>query len=198
MSGTTYGAGGRWKRTSEEAIELATIKAELREQGKDIATISGKIDTMSEAVTSMTVQMGHLVTKESCAEGRSALADDLKKRMDSERDVTGVGVPIKDLVKHYVKGKPSPTPTPYKAESVSRRGEPAEQPKKSGWNIPTWIGVISGVLAIIAATYGASVFINNTLERQEQTDRILIQIQRTLANTYPSGVPQKQQPAKGN
>ena len=194
-----YGSGSGNKSSTD--VELAEIRSELRSQGENIAKLTGKIDVMTDSVTAMSVQMQHLVTKESCAEGRAALANDLKQRMDSEREITGVGVPVKDLVKHWAssKSKPSPTPIPYKESKVAQSASSAAQPpqEKAKWSLPTWIGLISGIIAIVAATYGASVFINNTLERQERTDDILQQIQQTLADNNEDR-PRKQAPVKAN
>jgi hypothetical protein len=198
MSNGRYGGSGTGNKSSTD-VELAEIRSELRSQGENIAKLTNKIDVMADSVTSMSVQMQHLVTKESCALGRTALADELKKRMDSERDITGVGVPIKDLVKHWAssKGKPSPTPIPYKDRKPAPLAVSDANPEqKAKWNLPTWIGVISGVIAIIVATYGASVFINRTIDRQERTDQILLQIQQTLAADDDG--PRKQAPVKVN
>lgn len=195
MPSGRYGSGSSGKSSTE--VELAEIRSELRSQGGNIAKFASKIDTMTDSLTAMTVQIGHLVTKESCANGRAALADELKKRMDSDREVTGVGVPVNDLVKHWVesKSKPSPTPIPYKSSrsSKSRESDPGEKKK---WGIPTWIGLISGILAIVGASYGLSVFINNTIERQNRTEQVLIQIQEALVKGDDG--PRKQAPVKTN
>ena len=179
--------------------ELAEIRAELRNQGSDIATLVKKIDVMAESVTSMSVQMGHLVTKESCAEGRAALAQDLKSRMDSKRDITGVDLPIKDLVKHYVKqGKSTLTPIPYKSKSLSSSSSHRaikEEKKEHGFAF--WIGLISGLLAIIGAIYAFVVFVDRTLQRQERTEQILLQMQQEIVKNSDD-VPRKQLPAKEN
>jgi hypothetical protein len=196
-----YGSGSPLTNKSSTDVELAEIRSELRNQGKNIAKLTGKIDVMADSVTAMSVQMQHLVTKESCANGRAALANDLKQRMDNEREITGVGVPVKELVKHWVssKGKSSPTPIPYKESKVVQSTsviEPSSH-KAEKWSISAWIGVISGVIAIVAATYGASVFISKTFERQERTDDILLQIQKTLIDNDENR-PGKQEPAKLN
>ena len=195
-----YGNSSSVNKSSTD-VELAEIRSELRSQGSNIAKLTGKIDVMADSVTAMSVQMQHLVTKESCAEGRSALANDLKQRMDNEREVTGVGVPVKDLVKHWMssKSKPSPTPVPYKESKVAQSSSVSIQPSKKSekFGVSTWIGLISGVIAIVAATYGASVFINKTFERQERTDDILLQIQKSLAEGDENR-PGKREPVQSN
>ena len=179
---TTYGTTGLRSKSSTD-VDLAEIRSQLNAQGQDLAKIAGKFEKMTDAVTTMTVQMSHLVTKESCAEGRAALSDDLKKRMDSEREITGVGLPVKDLVKHFVSsksGKSTPTPIPYKSHTEIRHTDGVQEKNKDRGPV-FWIGLVSGIIAIMAAVYSSSVFIDRTIQRQEQTDRILLQIQQTLA-----------------
>jgi len=199
MSDGRYsGSTPTFGKTSTD-VGMAEIRAELRGQGKDIATIIGKIDTMTESVTAMTVQVSHLVTKEACADGRAALAEALKNRIDNERDAAGVGLPVKDLVKHYMlskSGKPSSQPAPYYAASPSpKESESSGEAKKArDWRI--WVGTISGVIAILASIYSGSVFIDRTVQRQDRTDQILLQLQQTLAKN--SVHPDKQAPVKTN
>ena len=164
---------------SSEA-ELGEIRAELRNQGADIAAMTSKIDAMTEAVTTMSVQMGHLVTKESCSEGRSTLAEDLKNRMDGSRDITGHNISVGELIKDYVssKKKGKLTPVPYPSNPSSQ--EQSSQDKKKERGAAFWIGIASGLLALVIAFYGASTFVDRTIQRQERSDQILQQIQLTL------------------
>lgn len=182
MSNGRYGAKSANMSTD---AELAEIRAELRNQGKGIAKLDGKIDVISESVTTMSVQMGHLVTKESCSEGRVALARDLKSRMDSKRDITGVDLPIKDLVREYVKqGKP--TPVPYKEKplpSISSISNKIIEHKTKERGASFWIGLISGILAIIGAVYVSVVFIDRTVQRQDRTEQLLLQMQKQLSGS---------------
>lgn len=180
MTNGRYGAGGT--KNSNDA-ELAEIRTELRSQGKSIASMATKMDDVTKAVTEMSVQMKHLVTKESCAQGRSDLAKDMKHRMDSSRDITGHNISVKELIADYVgrnKGKATPVPEKIKAslESTQETSKHLEKNKERG--AAFWIGIASGLLAIVVAFYSASTFVEKTLERNERTEQVLIQIQQAL------------------
>ena len=88
-NGGRYGAGLPKIPAQSSDAALAAIQTELKNQGSQITIISKKLDKVTTAVTEMNNQMGHLVTKESCSEGRRLLSDDLKQRMDGDRDITG-------------------------------------------------------------------------------------------------------------
>jgi len=184
MEETRYGSSGRGPLSKD--AELAEIRNELKNQGKDIGTLVNKIDTMSAAVTSMTVQMSHLVTKESCAEGRAFLSEDLKNRMDERWDITGSDLSVPKLLRGYLdgkKGQPSPTPTPY-----HHKGVPPEQKKERG--AAFWISLASGIIAITMTFYGLSGVIRGNIERQERTDRILLQLQQSMDTSGHRGIKQ--------
>jgi hypothetical protein len=144
MSSGRY--GGSAGDNSSTDVELAEIRSELRSQGGNIAKLAGKIDVMAESVTSMSVQVQHLVTKESCAEGRAALASELKQRMESGREITGIGVPVKDLVKHWSSSKLRPSLTPLTCENsrVDQSAVSTDQhtQENSKWSVSSGIGLI--------------------------------------------------------
>jgi len=181
MTGGRYGTPG--SKGSNEA-ELAEIRVELRNQGKEIASVAGKMDNVTKAVTEMSVQMGHLVTKESCAKGRAEMADDLKKRMDSERDITGHNINVGDLIKEYVRGNKRDTPKHGKLTPVPSSIKPSSSQDggRKDRGAAFWIGLVSGMVALVVAFYSASTFIDRTIAREERTEQVLIRIQQSLEN----------------
>jgi Tfp pilus assembly protein PilN len=191
MSNGRYSSTG--SKSSSEA-ELAEIRTQLKNQGAAIDSLVKKIDALTKNVTAMSVQMTHLVTKESCSEGRAALAQDLKSRMDSSRDITGVDLPLKDIVRHYVK-QDKPTPIPRKKSSSDSHPRPLFEKKDRGFTF--WVSLISGLLAIIAFTYGGSSFVDRMIQRQERTDQILLQLQEKMTEKA-GAAPRKQSLSKND
>ena len=175
MGDGRYGAAARGGNGSSTDAELAEIRNELRNQGKDINGLVGKVDKMSEAVTSMSVTMGNLVTKESCAKGRSAMADDLQNKF------LGRGMSIGALIrKHMDEDKTPGVKQPSSPQSLSPP-QPRPEPEKKKERGPVfWIGLVSAVITIAATIYGASTFISETIDRQERSDRIMQQLERQM------------------
>jgi hypothetical protein len=184
MSNGRYGAGGSGSsKGGSDDFTVATLGADLRSQGREIADIKKVLNSdlkeITKAVTEIKVQMEHLVTKEGCERGRKELADDLKRRMDGDREVTGHNISLPQMWANYKATKESkPTPPPV--------------PVKQTRGVVYWIGVISAVITIVGTVVGGVVFgvrILDRSDRQEQMMQQIIETQRT--GVAPAPPPEK-------
>jgi len=142
-----YGASRKASGGTE--VVLAEIQAELRNQGKQITTMTKKVESVGETVTKMNTQMEHLVTKEACAEGRRQLSDDLKGRMDGDREITGTNLRIPDLLAEVSSRTPPPTP-----HSPQPSVDP--EPSKQHRGFLFWLGVVAACITVASGVLGVS------------------------------------------
>jgi hypothetical protein len=171
-NGGRYGAGLSKYQSPEAA--LAAIQTELKNQSKHIEIINKKLDGVSTTVTKMNTQMEHLVTKEACAEGRTKLADDLKKRMDGEREITGSFKvpPMADLWREEA--------TAAKASDSSKpdiKIDPFENqsPDHKSRGFVFWLSIVAafvtisaGIIGVTFAAYKVADFIDTTSTMMQQ------------------------------
>lgn len=163
-----YGSGSSSKPQSPSVeATLATIENELRNQGRQLKAMNQKVDSVSHTVTSMSAQMEHLVTKEACAEGRQQLGDDLKKRMDGDREITGTDIKIPALWQQFQEAtkvkKSSPPP-------------PAPPPKPQRGFI-FWLGVVAACVTISAGVFGVTFAAYKVLDVIQATEEMMQDLQ---------------------
>lgn len=167
---------------------LASFETTLEQHTKLIEGMAKKVDDMDSTMTMVKTQMEHLVTKESCLEGRKALADDLKARMDGDREITGVGITVPKLWQQYVDVTRGPT-TPVLAgtpgaSAKSRATTSVPPPPKTAlYYVKAISSVVSLTLAIITITFFAYKMVDR-LDRQQvvmqQQQTVMQDIQRNL------------------
>jgi uncharacterized coiled-coil protein SlyX len=160
---------------------LASFETTLEQHTKLIENMAGKVDDMDKTLAGVKIQMQHLVTKESCAEGRKELAEDLKARMDGDREITGVGITVPKLWQQYVEATRGPmTPVPGGASSVSSKSRTTTSvpppPKSAMYYVKTASSVISLVFAIITITF----FAYKMMDRLDQQQAVMQQQQSVM------------------
>lgn len=178
-----YGPQSSGNRGQSTEAALASIEVQLENQGKLIEKISEKMDGVALAVAAIDNQMEHLVTKEACAEGRKDLADDLKARMDGDREITGMGITVPKLLQQYgeaitaqqkaASGPSSPNAgTTQKTEAVTVGQEPK--------NIVYYIRTVSAVLSLIFAVITITFFAYKMMDRLDRQQEVMQSIQQNL------------------
>jgi len=169
-----YGAG--LSKMSPEAA-LAAIQTELKNQSKHVEIINKKLDKVSTTVTQMNTQMEHLVTKEACAEGRRQLADDLKKRMDGEREITRNDIkvpPLSDLWQEAMAAKASDSSRPdVQLDSQSQQIQQQKQSK----GFVFWLGVVAAFVTISAGIVGVTFAAYKVMDFIDTTGTMMQQMQ---------------------
>lgn len=176
-NGTRYGAGAN-SRNSPEAV-LAAIQTEIKNQSNQINVISKKLDNVSTTVTSMNTQMGHLVTKESCSEGRKVLSEDLKKRMDGDRDITGTDIKVPILWQEAVAAKmKSESTSPESTQSVTVEVE--RKPK----GFVFWLSIAAAVVTISAGVIGVTFTAYKVISVVDSTNTMMQQIQSQQQSSH--------------
>jgi len=177
--------GGRMGTGSREfSLEaaLASFETTLGQHSNMIEKMAGKVDDMDKTLAGVKIQMQHLVTKESCAEGRKELADDLKARMDGEREITGVGITVPEMWQRYAEtmrasgssaGQASTTPPTSKSRAATSTTPP---PRSAGYYLRTISSVVSLVFAIITITF----FAYKMVDRMDRQQAVMQEIQRNI------------------
>jgi hypothetical protein len=151
MAENTSGFGRR--PLSTEAT-LASIESQLVTHGKMIEKVVDKVEGMDRTLIEVKTQISHLVTKEACAEGRKELSDDLKARMDGDREITGMNITLPALLQQYAR---TDKPTPVSSKSTASKypsGHPKE-PKTTLYYIKAISSIVSLTFAILAVTFFA-------------------------------------------
>jgi hypothetical protein len=125
---------------------------------------------VSTTVTKMNTQMEHLVTKEACAEGRTKLADDLKKRMDGDREVTGSFKvpPLEDLWKE---GSPAAKPSDSTNPEIHIDSQHVQRQKGFVFwlsIVAAFITISAGIIGVTFAAYKVADFIDTTSSIMDQ------------------------------
>lgn len=176
-------AGGRGTGSREFSLEaaLASFETTLEQHTKLIENMAGKVDEMDKTLAGVKIQMQHLVTKESCAEGRKELAEDLKARMDGDREITGVGITVPKLWQQYVEATRGPmTPVPGGVASPTPKSRATTSvpppPKSVMYYVKTVSSVISLVFAIITITF----FAYKMMDRLDQQQAVMQQQQTVM------------------
>lgn len=169
---------------------LVSFEMTLGQHTKLIESMVGKVEDMDRTLTEVKVQMSHLVTKESCADGRRELAEDLKARMDGDREITGIGITVPKLWQQYVEATRSPmTPVPTSAtghgpapKSRTTTSVPP-QPKTVMYYVKAVSSVVSLVFAVITITFFAFKMITRLDQQQEamqQQQAVMRDIQQNI------------------
>jgi hypothetical protein len=173
-NGGRYGAGLSKYQSPEAA--LAAIQTELKNQSKHIEIINKKLDGVSTTVTKMNTQMAHLVTKEDCSENRTKLADDLKKRMDGEREITGSFKvpPMADLWREEATAKASDSSKPdIKIDPFEN-----QSPDHKSRGFVFWLSIIAAFVTISAGIVGLTFTAYKILDFINTTNTTMQQIQQ--------------------
>lgn len=179
-----YGPQSSGNRGQSTDAALASIEVQLENQGKLIEKISEKMDNVALAVAAIDNQMEHLVTKEACAEGRKALADDLKARMDGDREITGMGITVPKLLQQYGEAISAQQKSVAAGSSVADAGttqsNPAvvnvREPRTVVWYIRTISSIVSLIFAVIAITF----FAYRMMERMDEQQEIMQSMQKNI------------------
>jgi hypothetical protein len=170
--GSTFG-----RRPLSTEATLASIEMQLFNHGKLIEKVADQVGRIDGTLTEVKAQVGHLVTKEACAEGRKALSDDLKARMDGDREITGMNITLPALLQQYARSD-KPTPVPSSSKSMASKypsGHPKE-PKTTIYYVKAVSSIVSLTFAILTITFFAFKMMGSLSEQQ----RLMQTIQRDL------------------
>jgi TolA-binding protein len=174
---------------------LASFETILEQHTGLIGKMVDKVDEMDKTLVKINTQMGHLVTKEACSEGRKELAEDLKARMDGDREITGVGITVPKLWQQYVemtRGQSTPPPTlatstPASTPSATTKGRTTPSfpppPKGTLYYVKAISSIVSLVFAVITITFFAFKMVTRLDQQQEtmqQQREVMQDIQRNL------------------
>jgi hypothetical protein len=163
MGNGNYGSRLTTTRQSENDARIAEIVTELKNQGQTMAHVVTKLDGVSRKLTEVQTQMGHMVTKADCANGRRELGDSLKDRMDDRREITNPGIQA----------------VAAQQAQVDQTGvQPKVEPQQRGFIF--WIGAISAAITILGTIGTASVLFYRTMDRLDRTEQLMIQINETV------------------
>ena len=166
--GSTFG-----RRPLSTEATLASIEMQLFNHGRLIEKIADQVGRIDGTLTEVKAQVGHLVTKEACAEGRKALSDDLKARMDGDREITGMNITLPALLQQYSRTeKPSATPSKHHSSTP-----PPGARKPVIYYIKAVSSIVSLTFAILTITFFAFKMMGSLSEQQ----RLMQTIQRDLA-----------------
>jgi hypothetical protein len=150
---------------------------QLFSHGKLIEQLVTKVDGLGLSVQGMQTTMGHLVTKASCAEGRKALSDDLKARMDGDREITGMNITLPALLSKYSRTeKPSPAPLPRTPVGSTRPSGHPREPKTVLYYVKAASAIISLTFAIFTMTF----FAFKMIARLDEQQQVMRSIQQDL------------------
>lgn len=176
-----YGAqSSGWRGQSVDSA-LSAIEVQLKNQGDVIKKISEKMDSVGLSVAAINTQMRHLVTKAECSEGRRELSEDLKARMDGDREITGVGITVPKMLQQYAEAAnaqrtvASSPPSPDNSQSISPVVTIREH-KTTAWYIRMISAIVSLTFAIITITF----FAYRIVERMDRQQTVMQDIQRNL------------------
>ena len=160
---------------------LASFETTLEQHTKLIEGMSGQVDNMGKTLAEVKVQISHLVTKESCAEGRKELSDDLKARMDGDREITGVGITVPKLWQQYVDVARGPmTPIPMSAQPSSSKSRNATTIPPPPRGVMYYAKAVSTIVSLVFALLTATFFIYKMMDGLHQQQAVMQDIQRNL------------------
>lgn len=184
-----YGSQGtpNPRRDSLEVV-LAQFETTLEQHSTLIEKMVHKVEGMDRTLIEVKTQMEHLVTKESCAEGRRELSGDLKARMDGDREITGVGITVPKLWQQYVEATRGPiAPAPAQQPASASKSRPTSStpppPKSVLYYIKAISSIVSLVFAVLAITFFAFRMVSRLDEQQtamRQQQAVMQDIQREL------------------
>lgn len=160
---------------------LASFETTLDQHTHLIERMVNKVDDMDKTLVEVKTQIDHLVTKESCAEGRKQLAEDLKARMDGDREITGVGITVPALWQKYVEAtRGSTSSAAAQHQETSPRSRVAASipppPKTAMYYVKAISSIVSLVLAIFAITF----FAYKMVDRMDRQQAVMQDIQQNL------------------
>lgn len=157
---------------------IVEMSAEIRNQGREIAEMKATLSQVDQSlreintsIIKINVQMQHLVTKEDCTKSRTALSNNLKDRMDGEREITGINVTVPELWSKQKNNKNS------KSSKLSNN----QDSTKKNHRVLYWITIGAALITLVGAGWGILSFVSETLERQERTEQVLISIEERLS-----------------
>lgn len=172
--------GGRWGGSSSshppsEDVLLASIEFQLVTHGQLIEQLVTKVDSLGGSVREMQTTMQHLVTKASCAEGRKELSDDLKARMDGDREITGMNITLPKLLQKYANNE-KPTPLPSKSRASTYPSGHPKEPK----TVIYYIKAISAIVSLSFALFTMTFFAFKMIARMDDQQRAMQEQQRVM------------------
>jgi hypothetical protein len=185
LAGSQQTGGGRYGGgVSSDEFSLAAMSVEIKNQRHEISEINRKLNTVLDSIGKDVVyiktQMAHLVTKEDCADKSSKMADDLKKRMDGDREITGMNLRVPDILNSKLMNLGSPTPVPRRTKErdtpkngVSAANQLYKTPAEA---VRFWIPIISALITISLFLGGLAIFVNKTIERSDRQESMMQQI----------------------
>ena len=157
-------------------VTLASIELQLFSHGQLIEKLVTKVDDIGGIVLSMRTEMDHLVTKESCAEGRKDLSDDLKARMDGDREITGMNITLPALLQKYSRtDRPTPVVPPGSSATTRPSGHPRE-PKTAIY----YIKAVSAIVSLTFALFTMTFFAYRMMDRMDQQQRLMQTLQQEV------------------
>lgn len=180
MTANNPTGGKRWGGSSpnhppSQDVLLASIEFQLVTHGQLIEQLVAKVDNLSGSVREMQTTMHHLVTKAACAEGRKELSDDLKARMDGDREITGMNITLPKLLQKYANnGKPTPLPSKSRA-STYPSGHPRERK-----TVIYYIKAISAIVSLSFALFTMTFFAFKMISRMDEQQRAMQDQQRVM------------------
>lgn len=158
---------------------------QLFSHGRLIEKIADQVGRIDGTLTEVKTQVGHLVTKEACAEGRKALSEDLKARMDGDREITGMNITLPALLQQYTRsGKATPVPAPVSSKAMTSKypsGHPNE-PKTTIYYIKAISSIISLTFAVLAITF----FVFKMMAGLDSQQQLMQSIQQDLEKVEAS------------
>jgi uncharacterized protein YoxC len=171
------GLGGVANSMSTDAL-LAAIEMRLASHGQMIEKVVDKVEDIDKSVTEMKTTMGHLVTKEACAEGRRCLSDDLTARMDGDREITGMNITLPKLLQKYAQNE-IPTPVPSRVKPSTHPSAPPRERKSAIYYIKAISAIVSLTFAVITMTF----FVYKIIDQMDQQQQMIQQIERNMARS---------------
>jgi hypothetical protein len=148
----------------------------MQTQGREIGEIKKELKDVSKTVTEMSTILPHLVTKEHCAEARSDTVRKMKDRMDGKREITGVNMTLPELWE--------------KAAKVASQDKPHPRVPPPERGAVYFIKLTAAIVSLIGVLLGMTTFVVKTMQRQEETDRILRSLeQNTRHKQVPAPAP---------
>lgn len=168
------------REVSVEAA-LASFETTLEQHTKLIEGMSGQVDNMGKTLAEVKVQISHLVTKEACSEGRKELSEDLKARMDGDRDITGVGITVPKLWQQYVEATRGPiTMTPASAQPPMAKSRMATSIPPPLRGVMYYAKAVSTIVSLVFALLTITFFAYKMMDRLDQQQTVMQDIQRNL------------------
>lgn len=174
MGGSRRSGSSSGRPMSTDAT-LASIEMQLFSHGQLIEKLVTKMDDIGGLVMGMTNEMEHLVTKESCAEGRKDLSDDLKARMDGDREITGMNITLPALLQQYTRTD-KPTPVQPKSQASTHPSGHPKEPK----SVIYYIKAISAIVSLTFALFTMTFFAFKMIARLDEQQRVMHEQQQVM------------------